>query len=228
MSNKRNRVCPVRIAGSLDNRIRRWLQNPRKILEPYIEEGMTVLDIGCGPGFFSIDMAQMVGKSGRVIATDLQEGMLQKLRNKIQGTELEHRIILHKCKEKKIGVSENVDFVLAFYMVHEVPNQKEFFREIDSILKPGGKVFIAEPPFHASKKGFEESIREAMDAGLTVVERPKVFLSKTAILMMAAVSHLNHMRIEHATEKDARDIAKLHADSWCFAYRNILSKDYLV
>lgn len=84
----KTRVCPVEMAGSLDNRIRRWVQDPQKILAPYIAEGMTVLDLGCGPGFFSIDMAQMVGKSGRVIAADLQEGMLQKLRDKIQGTEL--------------------------------------------------------------------------------------------------------------------------------------------
>jgi hypothetical protein len=61
----KNRVCPVERAGSLDNRFRRLLQNPRKILGPYIEEGMTVLDLGCGPGFFSIEIAQMVGKSGR-------------------------------------------------------------------------------------------------------------------------------------------------------------------
>lgn len=184
MSNERNRVCPVERAGSLDNRIRRWLQNPRKILEPYIKEGMTVLDIGCGPGFFSIDIAQMVGKTGRVIASDLQEGMLQRLRDKIEGTELEHRIVLHKCEERKIGLSENVDFVLAFYMVHEVPNQKEFFREIASLLKSGGKVLIIEPPFHVSKMGFEETIKKAKDAGLMVVKRPRVFLSKTAILRM--------------------------------------------
>ena len=88
MSNKNNRVCPVERAGSLDSRIRRWGQNPQKILGPYIEKGMTVLDIGCGPGFFSIDMAQMVGKSCRVITSDLQEGMLQKVRDKIKGTEL--------------------------------------------------------------------------------------------------------------------------------------------
>ena len=84
MSNRNNRVCPVERAGSLDNRVRKWLQNPKKILEPYITEGMIVLDVGCGPGFFSIDMAQMVGNSGRVIASDLQEGMLQKVRNKIE------------------------------------------------------------------------------------------------------------------------------------------------
>jgi len=45
----------------------------------------------------------MVGKSGRVIAADLQEGMLQKLRKKIRGTELEERITLHKCEENKIA-----------------------------------------------------------------------------------------------------------------------------
>lgn len=182
MSDRNNRVCPVERAGSLDNRIRRWLQNPQKILRPYVGKGMTVLDIGCGPGFFSIDMAQLVGKSGRVIATDLQEGMLQKLREKIQGTALEERLTLHKCEENKIGVSENVDFVLVFYMFHEVPNQKEFLNEIGSILKPNGQVLIVEPPFHVSKPAFEEIIRKARNAGFTLVERPKVFLSKTAVL----------------------------------------------
>lgn len=182
MSDRKKRVCPVEIAGSLDNRIRRWIQNPLKILGPYIEEGMIVLDIGCGPGFFSIDMAQMVGKSGRVIAADLQEGMLQKLRDKIQGTEIEERVTLHKCEEKKTGVAEHVDFVLLFYMVHEVPNVEGFFSEIETILKPGGQVFMVEPPFHVSKKVFENTIKKANDAGLEVVERPKLFLNKAVIL----------------------------------------------
>ena len=182
MSNRNNRVCPVEIAGGLDNRIRRWIQNPQKILDPYIKEGMIVLDIGCGPGFFSIDMAQMVGKSGRVIAADLQEGMLQKLRDKIHGTELEEWVTLHKCEEKKIGVSEDVDFVLLFYMIHEVPNVEGFFSEIETILKPNGQVFMVEPPFHVSKKAFENTIKKANDAGLAVVERPKLFLNKAVIL----------------------------------------------
>jgi len=185
MGDGKNRVCPVAIAGSLDNRFRRWVQNPRKILGPYIEQGMTVLDLGCGPGFFSIDIARMVGKPGRVIASDLQQGMLQKLRDKIQGTELEERITLHKCQNNRIGVSENVDFVLAFYMVHEIPNQEEFFNEIASILKPNGQVLIVEPPFHVSKTAFEQTIRTARGAGLTPAERPKVLLSKAVILKRA-------------------------------------------
>jgi ubiquinone/menaquinone biosynthesis C-methylase UbiE len=182
MDDGKNRVCPVERAGSLDSRFRRWLQNPRKILGPYLEEGMTVLDLGCGPGFFSIDIAQMVGKSGRVIAADFQEGMLQKLRDKIQGTELEERIKLHKCQKNRIGVTENVDFVLAFYMVHEVPNLEAFFNEIASVVKPNGQLLMVEPPFHVSKTAFEETIRTAGGAGLRPAERPKVFLSKTVIL----------------------------------------------
>ena len=132
MVDRNKRVCPVERAGGLDNKVRRLLQNPRKILGNYVKEGMTALDLGCGPGFFSVEMARMVGESGRVVSTDLQEGMLQKLKNKIQGTEIEKRIKLHKCEEDKIGVSENVDFILAFYMVHEVTDQKKFFGEINS------------------------------------------------------------------------------------------------
>jgi len=182
MSNNKNRVCPVERTGSLDNRIRRWLQNPRKILEPHVKERMTVLDIGCGPGFFSIEMAQMVGKTGRVIASDLQEGILQKLRDKIQGTELEERITVHRGDESKIGVSETVDFILAFYVVHELPSHENFFDEMRSILRPDGRMLIVEPPFRVSHKAFAATIQKARDAGFIDVERPKVFLSKAVLL----------------------------------------------
>jgi len=90
MSNEKNkRICPVEYAGGLDNSVRRLLQNPRKILKPYIHQGMTVLDLGCGPGFFSIEIAKMLKDTGKVIAADLQEGMLEKVNKKIKGTELE-------------------------------------------------------------------------------------------------------------------------------------------
>jgi ubiquinone/menaquinone biosynthesis C-methylase UbiE len=178
----KNNVCPVERAGSLDSKFRRWFQNPQQILRPYVNKGMIILDIGCGPGFFSVDMAQMVGQSGRIIASDLQEGMLRKLRNKIKGTELEERIILHKCEEDKIGLEEQVDFILAFYMVHEIPHKDIFFKDIGSILKTAGLILIVEPPFHVSKKAFNQTLEKARAAGLIVCEGPKVLFSKTAIL----------------------------------------------
>jgi ubiquinone/menaquinone biosynthesis C-methylase UbiE len=182
MVDTQHRVCPVEKAGILDSRLRRWLQNPRKIVSPYIQEGMTVLDVGCGPGFFSIDMAQMVGKSGRVIACDLQEGMLQKLRDKIKGTEFEHRITLHVCQKHALGVSESVDFVLAFYVVHELAHREGFFQEIGSLLNPGGQALIVEPSFHVSSRAFEETVSIARGSGFMPADGPKVLLSKSAIL----------------------------------------------
>lgn len=182
MVNKKNRVCPVERAGSLDNRLRRWLQNPRKLLTPYLSEGMTVLDVGCGPGFFTLDIADMVGASGRVIAADLQYGMLRKVREKIQGTALESRITLHQCQPTGIGLSVPVDFIFAFYMVHEVPDQAAFFSEIADILTPKGHLLIVEPAFHVSNKAFADTIRLADNAGLTPVQRPKLLLSLAALL----------------------------------------------
>ena len=182
MDLRKNHICPVAIAGFLDNRVRRWLQDPRKILSPYIKEGMTVLDIGCGPGFFTMDIARLVGKSGRVIAADLQEGMLQSLRKKIRKTDVEGRIRLHKCEENGIGLSETVDFITAFYMIHEIPDQEAFLKELRSILNPRGQVFIIEPPFHVSKAAFEETLRKAREIGFDPVEGPRVFFSRTVIL----------------------------------------------
>jgi ubiquinone/menaquinone biosynthesis C-methylase UbiE len=182
MRGSKNRVCPVELAGGLDNRFRRWLQNPRKILGPHIQAGMVAMDLGCGPGFFTLDLAQLVGPAGQVIAADLQEGMLQKLKDKIRGTELESRIVLHRCGEKAIGWPKPVDFILAFYMVHELPDPDAFFREVGSMLKPGGQVLIVEPPFHVSNADFEHMLRSARDSGLRPAQPPKVFLSRAVLL----------------------------------------------
>jgi len=183
LNKEKNRVCPVELAGSLDNRIRKWFQNPQKILGPYIKEGMKVLDIGCGPGFFSIELAKMVGKNGKVFSVDLQEGMLQKISIKIQGTELEGRIKLIKSEEDEINISEKVDFILAFYMVHEVPNKNRFFEALKNVLAEKGQFLIVEPKlFHVTKKEFGETMKIAGQAGFKVTQGPKLPLSFSAIL----------------------------------------------
>jgi ubiquinone/menaquinone biosynthesis C-methylase UbiE len=166
--------------------MRRWLQNPEKILAPYIKEGMTVLDIGCGPGFFSIEMANMVGKNGKVLSADLQEGMLQKLGSKIKGTELEERITLVKCDKDKINVQERVDFILAFYMVHEIPDKNSFFKELKNILNEKGQFLLVEPKlFHVSKKEFEATTSFAENCGFKIYQGPKLIFSWSALLKNA-------------------------------------------
>jgi ubiquinone/menaquinone biosynthesis C-methylase UbiE len=175
-------VCPAKHAGSLDNRFRKLVHNPRKILEPYIIKGMTVIDFGCGPGYFTTGLADLVGDGGKVIAVDLQQAMLDKVVSKIKGTDLEKRITLFNCKEDKIGITEKADFILAFWMVHEVPDQQSMFGELKSLLNPGGKMLIIEPKFHVTEGSFRETITLAESEGFEVVGRPKVWFSRTALI----------------------------------------------
>jgi ubiquinone/menaquinone biosynthesis C-methylase UbiE len=183
MDNERNRVCPVELASSLDSKVRRWLQNPNDILAPFVKEGMKVLDVGCGPGFFSIELAKLVGATGRVISADLQEGMLQELRRKIKGTILEPRITTVQCQRDKVNVSEDVDFILAFYMVHEVPDKASLFQQLRSVLKKNGRFLLVEPKlFHVSTEEFQSTLGVAEKAGFTVTQGPKLLLSWSAVL----------------------------------------------
>jgi ubiquinone/menaquinone biosynthesis C-methylase UbiE len=179
---KKHRVCPVEKAGVLDFAFRKLLQNPGRILRPYIREGMTALDLGCGPGFFTLEMARLAGSSGKAIAADLQEGMLEKVKAKLQHAALAGRIQFHRCLADRIGLAETCDFILVFYMFHEVPDQARFLAEIRSLLKPGGRVLLAEPKWHVTPKEFQQAIVVMEQAGFKVLDRPKIRFSRTVLL----------------------------------------------
>ena len=177
-----NRICPVERSRGLDNSLRRLFQNPRKILKPYLNPGDKVLDFGCGPGFFTLDIAQLVGDSGTVFAADLQDGMLEKVRKKISMTGIQNRIKIHKCEESAIRLNDTVDFILAFYMIHEVANQDDIFLEFKEILNPDGKILIIEPNFHVSKIEFKNMILRLEKAGFKIIERPKIIFSRSILI----------------------------------------------
>ncbi len=186
MPHGNDRVFDIRRAGKLEGSFRKIVHNPKRMLGRYVTDGITALDFGCGPGFFTIPMAGMVGERGRVIAADLQQGMLDILKKKVAGKDIESRIILHKVREDSIGIKDKVDFVLAFYVVHEVPSVQNFFREMKSILKPGGKMLVVEPNFKVSEEGFEKTIMIAGKHGFIPLKRPGVMMSRAAVLGLPA------------------------------------------
>ena len=96
-------VCPPWLAGMLESPLRRAMHRPEKLLAGLVEPGMTVLDIGCGPGYFSLSMARLVGPQGRVIAADLQPEMLARVRAHAEKDGLLERITLHQCEPMRIG-----------------------------------------------------------------------------------------------------------------------------
>lgn len=178
-------ICPWWLASILDNPIRRLVHNPEKILRGYIDRGQTVLDLGCGSGTFTIALARMVGETGKVIAVDVQDEMLQILRKKAIKVGLASRIIAHKSEHDRIGILDKVDFALAFYMAHEVPDVEAFLREIASLLKPNGKLLIVEPMFHVSASSFKKTREAAQLAGLKPISEPKILFSRSMLFQLA-------------------------------------------
>lgn len=167
-------VCPHKMAFMLDNWFRKLIQNPKKVVGEYIKEGDTVIDFGCGPGFFSTEMAKMVGKNGKVIAADLQEEMLVHVRKKAAAKNVTDRMEFHRCQKDRVGIpAEKIaDFMLAFYMIHETPNPSAFLEEVKPLLKEGGKFLVVEPKMHVSQELYEEMIGQAKDAGFRVLDTP--------------------------------------------------------
>jgi len=178
----RHRVCPVEYSGYLEGRLRSWIHNPDKILAPYVKEGMRALDVGCGPGFFTLPMARMVGGRGCVVACDLQVGMLKRIAGKMDGSALQERVILHQCGETSLNLAGSFDFAMAFYVVHELPDQRAFFDELAGLMAPGGKFLMVEPPIHVSRKEFALSLDTATRSGFSILDRPRFFLGMGAVL----------------------------------------------
>jgi ubiquinone/menaquinone biosynthesis C-methylase UbiE len=176
-----SRICPWWITPALDNPIRRLIHNPEKILSGYIERGQTVLDLGCGSGTFTIALAKMVGEAGKVIAVDVQDEMLQMVRKKAAKEGLESRIITYKGGQNRIGISDKVDFALAFYMIHEVPDVEAFLKEVATLLKSSGKLLIVEPKFHVSASSFKRTLKAAQLAGLKAISEPKIRFSRSIL-----------------------------------------------
>lgn len=170
---KNGHVCPHQMAFMLDNWLRKIIQRPKKIVGEYIKEGDIVVDIGCGPGFFTIDMAKLVGPSGGVVAVDMQPQMLDRVRKKAARHKVSERLTFHQCPQHNVGLELKADFILCYYMVHETPDPDKFLAEISGLLKPDGKILVVEPNFHVSKDEFTQIAEKAKSAGLVPVAYPK-------------------------------------------------------
>jgi ubiquinone/menaquinone biosynthesis C-methylase UbiE len=174
--------CPWWLIYTFDNPLRRLVHKPEVFLAPYVRPGATVLDIGCGMGYFSIALARLVGPEGRVISADMQPKMLDLMRRRAERQGLAARITPRKCATDDINVSELVDFALAFWMAHEVPDQERFFGQLRRCLKPGAKLYIVEPRGHVKPEAVERMLAKAKSQGFKPWAWPKVGLSRAVVL----------------------------------------------
>jgi ubiquinone/menaquinone biosynthesis C-methylase UbiE len=168
-----HRVCPAWVGYFLLLPLRKLFENPDKILKPLVREGMTVLESGCGMGFFTLALARLVGASGKVIAVDIQPRMLSALSRRVQKAGLSERVEPRQAEAESLGIGDltgRIDLVVAIHVVHEMPSAGHFFTEIWGALKPGGKVLVIEPKWHVSYENFKQTAAAAADAGFSVDE----------------------------------------------------------
>jgi ubiquinone/menaquinone biosynthesis C-methylase UbiE len=179
------RVCPWWLGYLLASPIRRWFEKPEEVLGPHLTSGATALDVGCAMGFFSLPMAELVGPSGRVICVDLQERMIRSLRKRAARAGVSDRIETRVCSARSLGLRDlegEIDFALAYAVVHEVPDAAPFLAEIGDAMAPGGRFLIAEPRGHVSEEALEGTTAAARKAGLSVVDRPDIKRSRAVLL----------------------------------------------
>jgi ubiquinone/menaquinone biosynthesis C-methylase UbiE len=171
-----HRVCPWWLGYFLASPIRRLFENPAEIVAPYVREGMTVLEPGPGMGFFTLEVARRVGPRGRVIAVDVQPRMLAGLNRRAATAGLLSRIDARLAGPDSLGIADvsQVDFVLAFAVVHELPAPESFFVEVARPLKSGGTLLLAEPTGHVKPALFEQENQFAARAGLAETAHPSI------------------------------------------------------
>ena len=180
-----NHICPWWVGYILASPIRRLFQDPEKILGPYIEEGMKVLDFGCAMGFFSLPSARMAGREGRVVCIDLQEKMIRSLKKRAARAGLSDRIETRVCTKNSFGTEDiagEIDFALAIAVVHEVPDRNGLFSSLHETLNPGGRLLVVEPTGHVTAEDFSETVSAAWSAGFKVIDRPEVKRSLAVLL----------------------------------------------
>lgn len=180
-------VCPWWFGYTFDNPLRRLVHDAEELLAPWIRPGMHVMDLGCGLGYFSLAMARMVGSTGSVLAVDVQERMLSAVRGRARKAQLDGRIRTLRCTQQDLSVrGQEADFALAFWMVHEVPDQNALFSQIHDGLRPEGLLFVAEPRLDVREGYFRKELERAAAAGFSLVRRPKVRFSFAVVLRRGA------------------------------------------
>lgn len=144
-----------------------------------LKRGQTMADIGCGPGFFTLPAATIVGPNGLVYAADVQGEMLSAVRSRAAEQGLENVRLVKTSDTEVPGQAGTCDLVLLAFMIHEVPMRSRFLHRAARLAKPSGRVAILEWEKRDQSKGPsledritpEELIADALAAGLKLHEQ---------------------------------------------------------
>jgi demethylmenaquinone methyltransferase/2-methoxy-6-polyprenyl-1,4-benzoquinol methylase len=114
-----------------------------------LRPGQSVLEVGCGPGFFTIPAAEIVGQDGSVSSLDVSPAAVAHVQQKVEEADATNVEVL-LANAADTGLADgSFDVVFVFGLGHVVGNPEEIWAELHRLLKPGGTLSIEgrlEPP----------------------------------------------------------------------------------
>lgn len=188
-SRRRSIPCPTWLSWLVekDNPFSKIHRAATIIENSDIREGMSVLDAGCGPGRVTIPVAKAVGPTGKVVAMDIQAGMLSKVQQKAEMKKLTNIKFLHAGVGDKRLEHSQFDRALMVTVLGEIPDPKTALEEIFYSLKPGGILSVTEIIFDphflrrsrvarlAHAAGFQEKMQFGNCIAFTMLlEKPSI------------------------------------------------------
>ncbi len=164
-----------------------------------LKAGDVMADVGCGPGFFAIPAAEIVGPTGRIIAADVESDMLNAIITRVCKLQLDNKMQLDNVdflKASKTDVAlptAGVDLILLAFMLHEVSQRSCYLFRLRPALRPTGRVAVvgwegasaATVPVADGRLSAEELLADARAAGFGLVERRQLTPEHYALTLIA-------------------------------------------
>lgn len=150
-------------------------EQPQQVIEALeIKPGQTVADLGAGSGYFSFRMAPKVGSTGKILAVDIQQEMLDVVRKRAQQLKVTNVDTLRSTEADSKLPADSVDLLLMVDVYHELEYPYEVMQSVVKALKPGGRVALVEyrkedprvPIKEVHKMSEQQVIKEMTAVGL--------------------------------------------------------------
>jgi ubiquinone/menaquinone biosynthesis C-methylase UbiE len=162
--------CPASLAWLVNNPIRRRYMRP--VLDRVgIRPGDRVLEVGPGPGAFTVDAARRVGPGGRIVAVDIQPEMIAQVEARVRGAKLSN-VEAHVASAYDLPLDDDsVDRAFLVTVLPEIPDRDRALVELRRVLKPGSVLSITEEFLDPDYPFAFETVRLVEAAGFSLEQR---------------------------------------------------------
>ncbi len=178
-----NIPCPFWLDWLMESPYQKWILDAQTTVDrAQLSEGQKVLDLGCGSGRISIEIAKILGKSGSLVCADLQDGMLKKLKERFKKDHIDGVELLRGDVNDIDFTSRKFDRIILVMLVGEVSDRKALFLRLTELVEEDGLISISEvfpDPHYQTQKSIKHMAHEA---GLHVADNYGNFWAHTTNL----------------------------------------------